>query len=103
MNSERREYPRLDILGVVEYSGGAEVDCSGIKDISRGGIRLVLTGLEPPGSRVRLGITIGESDARVDMTGQIVWARQVEPYEVGIRFVDLDPEQAEQLDRWLED
>jgi hypothetical protein len=102
MTDERRHHPRLNVVGVVEYEGAAGVRCLEIKNISLGGIRLGISDKERPGGNVRVRITFADSKETLDLYGQVVWARQVEPYEVGIRFLVQDPEQVQQLGRYLD-
>ncbi len=97
MDKERRHYPRVYCLGVVDYSGLSGVNCLSIKNLSRGGIRLVLDGAEKPGRLVRLRLTINDA-APFALRGRIVWARQRDPFEIGIRFLEEDEHLVEVLD-----
>ena len=77
-------------MGVVDYAGGTGVGCSGIVNIAIGGIRLMLTAIEKPGTRVRLRIALEQQGQPIDVTGQVVWARTAPPYEAGVRFLEVD-------------
>ena len=92
---ERRRHPRTSLVGVVDYTGAEGVSCTGIKNIGLGGVRLDLTGRERPGARVQLSIVLAGNEEPIQVVGQVVWARQSEPYEVGIRFVEVDTSRLE--------
>ncbi|HSA97385.1 MAG TPA: PilZ domain-containing protein [Acidobacteriota bacterium] len=65
------------------------------RDISMDGVRLMTgAGLEP-GARVRLDITLGRSRKRVRAVAEVRWVRELygqDVYDVGLRFVNLDPD-----------
>lgn len=93
MIEERRRFPRVSSdVGVVDYAGGEGVRCTGITNISLGGIRLKTTGAERPGNHVKLSLTIEGEEKPIHLLGLVVWARQAAPYEAGISFLDVDPE-----------
>lgn len=96
MNDERRRFPRVNMFGVVDYVGTEGVRCTGIKNISLGGVRLQISAAERPGTRVKLSLTVADDETPIHLLGQVVWARQAEPYEVGISFLDMDPERPPQ-------
>jgi hypothetical protein len=90
------------MIGVASYAGTEGVGCTDIINISLGGIRLQITSAERPGQRVELTVTVEGDDEPVHLLGQVVWARQAEPYEAGLCFLDVDPERPpRQLRRWL--
>jgi hypothetical protein len=93
-DDERRRYPRHHLAGVVEYSGGEGVRCNEIINIGMGGVRLELTAAERPGTRVELRIALEQGEP-ITVVGQVVWARTREPYEAGIRFLEVDASKLE--------
>ena len=99
--SERREHPRVRLEGTVDYAGSEGLRCTEIKNISVGGLRLHLSGRERPGARVALRIELPGAQA-VDVAGQVVWARQSAPFEVGVRFINLDAASAWLLDQHVD-
>jgi hypothetical protein len=101
--NERRRHQRASLIGVVEYAGGEGVQCTSITDISQGGVRLVISKPERPGKKVKLRLSFSGSDEVVDVLGQIVWARQIDPYETGVRFLNLDEGRIQLLSRLLGD
>jgi hypothetical protein len=103
ITNERRRFPRKPLIGVVDYAGADGVTCIEIINISLGGIRLKVTGAERPGDRVELSVQSNvEEGEPVHLLGQVVWARQAEPFEAGLSFLDIDPKRPpRQLVRWL--
>ena len=97
---ERRRHPRVALAGVIEYRGAPGARCKEICNVSRGGLRLLVTAREKPGARVELRVALPQLKA-FSALGQVVWARQSEPYEVGIRFLDLDPDAERTLEQHL--
>ena len=97
---ERRKHPRVVIEGLIDYEGSSGARCEGICNISRGGLRLLVNQREKPGAQVKLRVVLPKLQA-FTARGQVVWARQIAPYEVGIRFLDLDPEAVRTLDQHL--
>jgi PilZ domain len=102
-SNERRRFPRKPLIGVVDYVGADGVSCIEIINISLGGIRMSLSGAERPGNRVELSVQVKEEEGEpVHLLGQVVWARQAEPFEAGLSFLDVDPKRPpRQLVRWL--
>ena len=65
------------------------------RDISMGGVRLMTVAALETGSRVRLDITLGRSRKRIRAVAEVRWVRELygrEVFEVGLRFVGLDPD-----------
>lgn len=82
---------------MVQYQGGEGITCLSVKDVSMGGVRLVISRPELPGRRVQLSLYLKESTAVLELRGQVVWARQAEPFEVGVQFLELDDQSARTL------
>lgn len=65
------------------------------RDISLGGVRLTTVAPLEPGARVRLDITLGRSRKRIRAVAEVRWVRELygrEVFDVGLRFVGLDPD-----------
>lgn len=103
MNDEdRRLYRRSTFAGRTEYKGSSGVRGAIITDISAGGARVITDAPEKPGQKVAMRLTPGGQNGRsLELEGQVVWARQVPPFWVGIRFVGLTAEQRRKLDALL--
>jgi len=93
---ERRAHQRGPAaLCNVSYEGSSGLCCEEVYDLSVGGMRLVLSGPETPGADVQLKIeTFDQASSNdpvmVTMRGRVVWARQVSPFQIGVRFLDAD-------------
>lgn len=89
MTQERRRHPRVtDHRATLKrYRGTDGVDCKEVLDVSADGLRIETNKAESPGARVQVQLKLDEDDPTRDLEGRVVWARQVEPYEVGIRLV----------------
>lgn len=101
--ADRRQYPRRALIGMVDYAGSPGVRCIGIKDISYGGLRLQVNAPESPGAKVALSLLFPGSKDPVETQAQVIWGRQVAPFEVGLRFLDLDETCSAFLRRMVED
>jgi len=100
IENERRKHDRTSIVGQVHYTGGDGVVCTAIKDISFGGVRLYVTAAEKPGRKVSLRLTFAD-EVTLELKGQVVWARQVSPYEIGVQFLAVEDDAARLLGRQL--
>jgi len=95
---ERRKHHRGGFAGKAEYRGSRGVSGALITDISAGGARLITDAPEKPGEHVALRLTPeGQNGQSLDLEAQVIWARQVPPFWVGIRFVGLSEAQQRKL------
>lgn len=91
---ERRKYARLECSMPVQYKKVGDLD-SGIskaltRDISEGGVRLVVDEYIPTASKLTLIISFPFRDKKIKALGKIVWARrhsEMPIYDVGIEFI----------------
>jgi hypothetical protein len=102
-SSERRLHPRKDLDARIDYSGQNGVQCLSLIDISFGGMRLLMDQPEKPGTKIRLTLQFSTSSLTSIISGQVVWARQLAPYEIGIRFLSLDANFVHLVHRLLSD
>jgi|GEM_PF-3190847 hypothetical protein len=100
---DRRQYPRRPLIGMVDYVGSPGVRCLSIRDISYGGLRLEVNAPESPGAKVSLSLLFPGSEDPVATHAQVVWGRQAAPFEVGLRFLELDEACSSLLRRMVED
>ncbi|MFP4027993.1 MAG: TerB family tellurite resistance protein [Candidatus Brocadiia bacterium] len=71
-----------------------------VQDISPTGCRFLSDREFKTGERVDLGIDFGPRRPSVDLRGEIQWSRSRKgrfPYETGVRFVEVEPEDWEKL------
>ena len=100
--SERRRHRRsTEVSGrVTELENEDTSDKSPLLiDLSEGGLRLVVEDPLDVGTKIRLQLEVVDCEVPIHATAQVVWCRQSPPYEVGVRFIDLDPEQRHNLER----
>ena len=93
--SERRRYARLDLALTVSY---AAIDQAGIvekdplramtADISSGGLRLMTPAPVAPGTKLDLGIFLGEDKKAIKAWGEVIWQRKLSSvsYETGVEI-----------------
>lgn len=96
---DRRRFARLDLALTVSYAvidRAGEVEHDPLKaltaDISAGGIRLMTPTPIAPGTRLDLGIFLGEDAKPVKAWGEVVWQRKLSPtsYETGVEIHGVD-------------
>ncbi|MBI4356096.1 MAG: PilZ domain-containing protein [Candidatus Omnitrophica bacterium] len=106
---ERREYVRLDTRLPVEYRvvGPAAAPPRSTakrpavtKDISGGGVRLILTEPLTPAALLEVSVHLPERPVPLVFTGEVVWVESYaviggsgreQRYEAGIKFVQIAP------------
>lgn len=98
MEKERRKFKRFDAYMSVRYQLPNEKDPRGIalsKDLSREGLKISSPVHLPEGTKLDLELDIPDDPKPVHTTGKIVWSSssqsQDQGYDVGIRFVMMDP------------
>jgi len=86
---ERRLHPRGRIEASVDYDGTDGISCQGLEDVSLGGVRLLLSAPETPGTEVRVHVRFASLEPiAFEALGRVVWARQNYPFLVGIRWLN---------------
>jgi hypothetical protein len=102
--AERRKYPRIEMEDLVSYTPFAAPPGLGAgKDVSLGGIRFSVFGLQPiAGDLLRVSFTMG--DQTVDAVGRVVRTRRLDDNatEVALEFVRIDPWVARVMERAAE-
>ena len=98
MEKERRKFKRFDAYVSVRYQVGEAAENRGIalsKDLSREGLKINSSVGLPVGKTVDLELDIPDDPKPVRTSGKIVWNRssagQDQGYDVGIRFMMMDP------------
>ena len=97
---ERRKYRRIGTDQVVSFAPVDARELLGVsRDVSSGGIRFEAVGCEIElGEILRMTFSVG--DQTVVAVGRVAWATEIDPLtlDVGLEFVEIDPEAAELLD-----
>ena len=98
MEKERRKFKRFDAYMSVRYELSESHETNGIalsKDLSREGLKINSPVHLPEGSTLDLELDIPDDPKPVRTSGKIMWTEtsrgQDEGYDVGIRFVMMDP------------
>lgn len=95
---EKRRYPRLNINVNVEYSvlETSESVAGNTKNISAGGICLIVYEDIKPGTILKLQIYLPDNHNPIQATGKVVWRSKVEVvadkrvrFDTGIEFLDI--------------
>ena len=97
----RRQSPRIEADVWLDYAGSEVLLYHRVRNISLGGVCIETPTVEPVGTRVALSLTFPELDASMDVEGEVVWANEHPPRDMGIRFVGLDASQRELLRTFL--
>ena len=97
---ERRKYRRIGTDQVVSFAPVDTRDLLGVsRDMSTGGIRFEAVGCEIELGEV-LRVTFSVGDQTVVAVGRVAWSTEIDPLtlDVGLEFVEIDPEAVEMLD-----
>jgi CheY-like chemotaxis protein len=101
MKCERRRNTRvaMQIPVALVRENGAGQGTVVTSDISQGGMSLKLSRRAPKSGPMRIKFTLPGTDDSVECAAAVAW--QEGGPQAGIRFVDLSPEQRDQLKSWL--
>ncbi len=100
-SSESRKYPRIEVNAYVDYTGKEVLLFHRIENISLGGISIKAPSVEEVGTKVELAINFPDFDDSIELTGEVVWAREDKEGVMGIKFIDMTPETKQKLKRYL--
>ena len=98
-NHDRRRFARLDLALTVSYAvldHAGELERDPLKaltaDISAGGLRLMTPTPLVTGTKLDLGIFLGEDERAIKATGEVVWQRRLAPtsFETGVEINGID-------------
>ncbi len=100
----RRAHPRLRVSLRVSGSGRAAADVAEAVDLSVGGIALLLPEAMPPGAQAELTIEVPGSNIPVTVLAEVVdrMVRRETEWEVGVRFLDMDPSDARLIEAYVD-
>jgi len=99
---ERRTSQRLPVqLHVIETHEDS-VYFQRTANLSAGGLYLEGTMPHPPGTRVRLRFALPNDETPIEVTGEIMPPGKDKELGMGVRFIDLKPEDRERIDRFIE-
>ncbi len=106
---EKRKFIRLELPIEVKYRISIDpvVENKSLsKDISAGGLRMILKEKLPPGLLLEIKINIPDDERLISTSGEIVWQDEIVidrevKYETGIRFVNISTEDREKISRYI--
>lgn len=109
-NPERRKYKRLNAPVFARPLGGVgspvgNQEKRSVQDISMGGVRVYTDDKHKPGHRLELELFLPSGESLV-LTSEVVWVDELSTgqpakYEVGLRYVDVSPEELKALEAVL--
>ena len=108
---DKRKYPRLNWSVMVRWelaSDGASPASGTTKDISAGGVRLILREGIKVGDILELDIELG-GGKNMYIRGRVTWVEKFKisgvqeetGFEGGVQFLDLKPENRRELERFM--
>jgi len=100
-DSERRMFPRIEANAYVDFTGTEVLLFHKIENISLGGISIQASKVEPVGTIVDLLVNFPDLEKSIKVQGEVVWSTTDEPLDMGIRYVNLTPEDKEVLKKYL--
>lgn len=101
MVRERRRYFRHPVKMLVGIVLGDKTINATSTNLSESGIALMLHEALPKGAMPRLQFTLPQTDARLEVEAEVVWADI--KGRAGLRFHDLPKSSQEQLENWLDE
>lgn len=110
---ERRKFTRVPLNVKVQHEvfkvSTPRPEESQSKNVSVGGIRLVISEKVNVGNRLRLKFSLPGETSSITVNGKIVWVEEFsvtqtpdyKAYDCGIELIDLGPEDKENISRYL--
>ena len=105
----KRRYPRLPLNTEIVYrvldQAEAELYTTGSKDISSGGLCIIVIEKLEPGAVLNLRFSLPELNKIVNAKGKVIWVKELrigkkkagDFYEAGIEFMEIDQEERERI------
>jgi c-di-GMP-binding flagellar brake protein YcgR len=111
MSEEKREFVRLNVLADVVYSRHTSEDLklTLTKNISAGGICLIVYESFKEGDLLDLKIGLPQDENPINAVGRVVWSIEFfilndtksKRYDIGVEFVNLDPKERERINKYV--
>ena len=99
---ERRNRPnRIQTDVLVDYRGTHVVLYHRVRNLSIGGICIESPTVEPLGKVVSLSLNFPDLHQTIEVNGEVVWANEEPPRDMGIRFMDLDEKQMDTIKAYI--
>ena len=100
-NEHDREHVRIQTDALVDFTGTDVLLFHKIENLSLGGMSIFAASVEPIGTRVYLTINFPAFNEVIEVEGEVVWCREQEPKEMGIKFCELTKEQEDVMNRYI--
>ncbi len=94
----RRAHPRHE-LRTLTYACLDQANGGIVRDISHQGLGLQVVAAVRPQQQLRVRFELGHPRLRVEARGEVSWATR--SGQCGIRFLDLSPKAARQINEWI--
>ena len=102
---EKRRSPRILISLEITYESGVDFLCSFLSDIGEGGVFISTSIPLEVNTQLRICFHIPGISKSLMVIGTVVWVRELENSSkpgMGIRFDEMEPEDRQRLDQFLE-
>lgn len=99
---ERRKQLRVTVSLPVEVRDGRGFSLHSTRDISSGGVYFDRAIPHRVGSRVELSFTLPGDSRALRCTGEVVNVPDAHDYGMGIRFIDLSPQDCQRIEDFAE-
>lgn len=89
---KRRRHKRIKCDARVDYGSSTEVLLDhDVQNLSLGGACLAVSTVQPMGSKVLLVLSFPDmDDISIEVEGEVVWANDEHPRDIGIAFLDME-------------
>ena len=101
MEERRSTTNRIQTDVLVDYRGTHVVLYHRVRNLSIGGICIESPTVEPLGKIVSLSLNFPDLHQTIEVTGEVVWANEESPRDMGIRFMELDESQVQTIRAYI--
>jgi len=101
-DDKRRDSPRIKADVVVDYTGTEVLLYHHVENISLGGLCIQAPSVEPVGINVSLTLNFADLNVTIDIEGEVVWANEDPPRDMGIRFIGLNEENKDIIRQYID-
>lgn len=106
MHKDNRKYPRSKCIfpaQIIKSEGRSTIiDRVSVRDLSSGGLKLIITLNLVPSSTLESRIYLPEKGLNISVLGEVVWSRFVDDrLEVGLKIKEMEESAREAIIDWL--
>jgi type IV pilus assembly protein PilZ len=105
---DRRSEPRLDVTVKVDYSSKEMFNSNYVTNLSKGGVFIKTDEPLPLHTEIHLIFTLPDTNITIKATGKVVWTFDIKRGTghlvpgMGIRFVDLSPDDRRTIEDYVQ-